>query len=252
MAIVSGYQKMKDYIKQSSGYKLLSRWANANTVECDDAQTVQSKIGGITGISSSLTANSSTQAASTQLTNQLYQNMNQLSSELYQETTETNSMNLVDAVNFICNNLELQKSFRKVFQCLNGWYSLDTIKSSGGVCSGFLSSLTTSEAYSFYKGGADAVLKKLGNATITFTTELHGSGWAATRIVKPDGYSKVDVNLSRGSGSVYGYKPDDSGTPYGTVLGTLTTAVQTFDVSEYTEIGIRVDGNNSNAKTVFY
>lgn len=74
MAIVSGYQKMKDYIKQSSGYKLLSRWANANTVECDDAQTVQSKIGGITGISSSLTANSSTQAASTQLTNQLYQN----------------------------------------------------------------------------------------------------------------------------------------------------------------------------------
>lgn len=82
MAIVSGYQKMKDYIKQSSGYKLLSRWANANTVECDDAQTVQSKIGGITGISSSLTANSSTQAASTQLTNQLYQNMNQLSSEI--------------------------------------------------------------------------------------------------------------------------------------------------------------------------
>ena len=81
MAIVSGYQKMKDYIKQSSGYKLLSRWANANTVECDDAQTVQSKIGGITGISSSLTANSSTQAASTQLTNQLYQNINQLNSE---------------------------------------------------------------------------------------------------------------------------------------------------------------------------
>ena len=78
MAIVSGYQKMKDYIKQSSGYKLLSRWANANTVECDDAQTVQSKIGGITGISSSLTANSSTQAASTQLTNQLYQNMNKI------------------------------------------------------------------------------------------------------------------------------------------------------------------------------
>ena len=78
MAIVSGYQKMKDYIKQSSGYKLLSRWANANTVECDDAQTVQSKIGGITGISSSLTANSSTQAASTQLTNQLYQNIKKI------------------------------------------------------------------------------------------------------------------------------------------------------------------------------
>ena len=82
MAIVSGYQKMKDYIKQSSGYKLLSRWANANTVECDDAQTVQSKVGGITGISSSLTANSSTQAASTNLTNQLYQNISSIDSDL--------------------------------------------------------------------------------------------------------------------------------------------------------------------------
>lgn len=82
MAIVSGYQKMKDYIKQSSGYKLLSRWANANTLECDDGKTLQSKVGGISGISSSLTANSTTQAASTNLTNQLYQNINQLNSDL--------------------------------------------------------------------------------------------------------------------------------------------------------------------------
>ena len=81
MAIVSGYQKMKDYIKQTSGYQLLSRWANANTLECDDGETLQNKVGGISGISSSLTANSTTQAASTNLTNQLYQNMNQLSSE---------------------------------------------------------------------------------------------------------------------------------------------------------------------------
>lgn len=78
MAIVSGYQKMKDYIKQSSGYKLLSRWANANTLECDDGKTLQNKVGGISGISSSLTANSTTQAASTNLTNQLYQNINSL------------------------------------------------------------------------------------------------------------------------------------------------------------------------------
>ena len=82
MAIVSGYQKMKDYIKQSSGYKLISRWANANTLECDDGKTLQSKVGGISGISSSLTANSTTQAASTNLTNQLYQNINQINSEI--------------------------------------------------------------------------------------------------------------------------------------------------------------------------
>ena len=82
MAIISGYQKMKDYIKQTSGYQLLSRWANANTLECDDGNTLQSKVGGISGISSSLTANSSTQAASTQLTNQLYQNITQFYGEL--------------------------------------------------------------------------------------------------------------------------------------------------------------------------
>lgn len=82
MAIVSGYQKMKDYIKQSSGYKLLSRWANANTLECDDGKTLQNKVGGISGISSSLTANSTTQAASTNLTNQLYQNITSFNNEL--------------------------------------------------------------------------------------------------------------------------------------------------------------------------
>ena len=78
MAIVSGYQKMKDYIKQTSGYQLLSRWANANTLECDDGKTLQDKVGGISGISSSLTANSTTQAASTNLTNQLYQNISKI------------------------------------------------------------------------------------------------------------------------------------------------------------------------------
>lgn len=46
-----------------------------NTLECDDGKTLQSKVGGISGISSSLTANSTTQAASTNLTNQLYQNI---------------------------------------------------------------------------------------------------------------------------------------------------------------------------------
>ena len=83
MSIASGFQKIKDYIKRSTGdYILTSRWGNANTIECDDGKTVQSKVGGISGISSSLTANSATQAASTQLTNQLYQNITKLNSEL--------------------------------------------------------------------------------------------------------------------------------------------------------------------------
>ena len=180
--------------------------------------------------------------------------VSELSSELYQSISTTSEMTLINAIGYVCDNcIPLDGSGRGIFVCAEGWYDYDLIKSSGYNCSGFLSGHAQSAAYQVYRlRGADTVLKKLGDATITFTTELHGSGWAATRIVKPDGYSKVDVNLSRGSGLVYGYKPDDSGTPYGTVLGTLTTDVQIFDVSEYTEIGIRVDGNNSNAHTTFY
>ena len=78
MPISPGYKKMKNYLKESGKFKLISRWTNANTVECDDGKTVQSKIGGIDGISSSLTANSTTQAASTNLTHQLRQNIDNI------------------------------------------------------------------------------------------------------------------------------------------------------------------------------
>ena len=102
------------------------------------------------------------------------------------------------------------------------------------------------------KAVADSVLLFSPKATIIFKTELHSTGWGITRISKPDGYSSVDAYLSRGSGSVYGYTSSDTDSPYGTNLGALTTSKQTFDVSIYVEIGIRVDGNNSNAHTIFY
>lgn len=101
-------------------------------------------------------------------------------------------------------------------------------------------------------GGADSVLPFSQKATITFKTELHSTGWGITRISKPDGYSSVDAYLSRGSGSVYGYTSSDTDSPYGANLGALTTSKQTFDVSKYVEIGIRVNGNNANAHTTFY
>ena len=126
MAIVSGYQKMKDYIKQSSGYKLLSRWANANTIECDDAQTVQNKIGGITGISSSLTANSSTQAASTQLTNQLYQNITQVNSELNAKILELSPNTAITSI-----SLEKNSTPQDLVIEQSGFYALTALNDRG-------------------------------------------------------------------------------------------------------------------------
>lgn len=83
MSIASGYQKFKDYIKQTAGsYILASRWANANTLECDDGKTLQTKVGGINGITSSKTANAEDIAASAKLTNELYSDIASLSSEL--------------------------------------------------------------------------------------------------------------------------------------------------------------------------
>ena len=64
MSIQSGYKKVKDYILESSGYKLLSRWTSSNTVEFDDGQTAQDKVGAVKGITSSTTATDAGYAAS--------------------------------------------------------------------------------------------------------------------------------------------------------------------------------------------
>lgn len=44
MSILSGFKKIKKYIKTSSGYMLRSLWTSANTVEMDDGTTVQNAI----------------------------------------------------------------------------------------------------------------------------------------------------------------------------------------------------------------
>ena len=64
MSIQSGYKKVKDYILESSGYKLLSRWTSSNTVEFDDGQTAETKVGAVKGITSSTTATDAGYAAS--------------------------------------------------------------------------------------------------------------------------------------------------------------------------------------------
>lgn len=55
-------------------------------------------------------------------------------------------------------------SARGRFDCAEGWFDYDLIKSADDYCSGFLSGHTQSAAYQVYRSrGADAVLKKLGS-----------------------------------------------------------------------------------------
>ena len=50
MSILTGFKKVKNYILTSSGYQLLSRWTSSQTVEFDDGETAQAKLGEINGI----------------------------------------------------------------------------------------------------------------------------------------------------------------------------------------------------------
>ena len=65
---------------------------------------------------------------------------NQLSSELYQSVSNTDSMTLIDAIGHICDNyITSDGSGRGRFKCTEGWYGYDSIKSGGPgnyACSG--------------------------------------------------------------------------------------------------------------------
>ena len=54
--MLSGYVKRTLTEKLSNGYKKLSFWTNANTVEFADGLTAETKVGGIDGITSSLSS----------------------------------------------------------------------------------------------------------------------------------------------------------------------------------------------------
>ena len=245
MAIVSGYQKMKDYIKQSSGYKLLSRWANANTLECDDGKTLQSKVGGISGISSSLTANSTTQAASTNLTNQLYQNIN---GKLYNDSISgTASMSLKDATKYVCDNyVGLASSARGRFTCAEGWYDYDLIKSADDYCSGIINGHTTLVTYACCRlRGADAVLKKLGSVnTVSFTVAGYATNepnyWECqANNISVEGFNTISFGALQGADA-----RNDSGVVSliadGQTIFSKQTSLPTVDISGYSMISIQI------------
>lgn len=57
------------------------------------------------------------------------------------------------------------------FQCADGWFDYDIIRSADDYCSGFVSGHTKSEAYQFYRErGADPVIKKLGSQGYSLPT----------------------------------------------------------------------------------
>lgn len=64
MSILSGFLKTKKYRKTASGYKLQSEWTSSQTVQMDDGNTLQTNLGAIKGITSSLTSTNSSYALS--------------------------------------------------------------------------------------------------------------------------------------------------------------------------------------------
>ena len=54
MSILSGFFKTKKYRKTPNGYKLQSLWTSSETVEMGDGNTVETNLGAIQGITSSL------------------------------------------------------------------------------------------------------------------------------------------------------------------------------------------------------
>ena len=82
MSILSGYKKIKDRVLTSTGYQLLSRWTSSNTVEFDDGETAETKVGAISGITDSLTATSSNIALSSAGGNNLQTQIDEVNSNL--------------------------------------------------------------------------------------------------------------------------------------------------------------------------
>lgn len=75
-------------------------------------------------------------------------------------------MTLSQSISHVCfHHIAMDSCGRGRFQCADGWFDYDIIRSADDYCSGFVSGHTKSEAYQFYRErGADPVLKKLGRS----------------------------------------------------------------------------------------
>ena len=92
----------------------------------------------------------------------------------------TAAMTLSQSISHVCfHHIAMDSCGRGRFQCADGWFDYDIIRSADDYCSGFVSGHTKSEAYQFYRTrGADPVIKKLGNDSPNIITVniLKGNG----------------------------------------------------------------------------
>lgn len=76
MGILSGFKKFKRYIRtEDDNYILDSEWTSSETVQMNDGGTLEENLGGITGITDSLTSASSNVAASAKAISTLKQSV---------------------------------------------------------------------------------------------------------------------------------------------------------------------------------
>lgn len=161
--------------------------------------------------------------------------MNQLSSELYAPVSGTGAMSVVQAVTHICENfVGRQRSARGRFACADFIGGFDIISDESGNCSGTIVSESETLAYSFYRrAGADAVLKKLGNATFSMTWHHNAQANVVAGL-----YSSIDLPGNYDTLQVTPKTVSPSNTTIafkvnGETKQTITSAGATIDLSQY-------------------
>lgn len=162
-------------------------------------------------------------------------------------------MTVSQAISHVCyHHIALEACGRGRFQCKDGWYDYDIIRSADDYCSGFISGHTVSEAYQFYRTrGADPVLKKLGSGTVSisnyifnFNVSTSGNGSSSGNqgrsgksefILNTEDYETLTIGSYKieGDGAHAAWNPRDCVALSITINGIKTTVGEeghTFDV----------------------
>ena len=144
-------------------------------------------------------------------------------------------MSIAQAVTHICENfVGRQRSARGRFACADFIGGFDIISDESGNCSGTIVSESETLAYSFYRrAGADAVLKKLGNATFSMTWHHNAQANVVAGL-----YSSIDLPGNYDTLQVTPKTVSPSNTTIafkvnGETKQTITSAGATIDLSQY-------------------
>lgn len=182
----------------------------------------------------------------------------------------TAAMTLSQSISHVCfHHIAMDSCGRGRFQCADGWFDYDIIRSADDYCSGFVSGHTKSEAYQFYRErGADPVIKKLGSGTVSisnyifnFNVSTSGNGSSSGNqgrsgksefILNTEDYETLTIGSYKieGDGAHAAWNPRDCVALSVTINGIKTTVGEgghAFDVkSADTAIIIASFGTNGN------